>query len=103
MKLATHWPPPFAFGTFRRLIHGLLGLQVSRLAPQDVGFVSVHGTGTPLGDPIEAGALGQALAVPRGDATHVTLGVLLCDCQPAICTIFMGNDVCRRWPDVNCD
>lgn len=24
--------------------------------------VSVHGTGTPLGDPIEAGALGQALA-----------------------------------------
>ena len=27
------------------------------LQPQDVGFVSLHGTGTPLGDPIETGAL----------------------------------------------
>jgi len=26
-----------------------------------VGLVAVHGTGTPLGDPIEVGALGQAL------------------------------------------
>ncbi len=48
--------------------------QVARLRPQDVGFVSVHGTGTPLGDPIEVGALGQGLAMPRGQATRVTLG-----------------------------
>lgn len=27
----------------------------------DVGTVCVHGTGTPLGDPIEVGALGQGL------------------------------------------
>lgn len=27
----------------------------------DVRAVSVHGTGTPLGDPIEVGALGQGL------------------------------------------
>ena len=26
-----------------------------------MAYVSVHGTGTPLGDPIELGALGQAL------------------------------------------
>ena len=50
-------------------------LRASRLAPLDVGFVSVHGTGTPLGDPIEVGALGQGLAVPRGQQTHVTLGI----------------------------
>ena len=28
----------------------------------DVSYVAVHGTGTPLGDPIEVGALGAALA-----------------------------------------
>ena len=32
------------------------------LAPRQLGLVSVHGTGTPLGDPIEVGALAQALA-----------------------------------------
>ncbi len=39
----------------------------------DVSYVAVHGTGTPLGDPIEIGALSAALAfqgpfVPRGVA-----------------------------------
>ncbi len=47
----------------------------ARLSLQDVAFVSVHGTGTPLGDPIEIGALGLGLAVPVGAlAHHVTLG-----------------------------
>lgn len=32
------------------------------IAARDVTFVAVHGTGTPLGDPIEVNALGQALA-----------------------------------------
>lgn len=36
--------------------------------PSDVSFVAVHGTGTPLGDPIEVGALGQALANSQGSA-----------------------------------
>ena len=27
-----------------------------------MGYMALHGTGTPLGDPIEMGALGQALA-----------------------------------------
>lgn len=31
----------------------------------DVGVVAVHGTGTPLGDPIEVGALAQALTASR--------------------------------------
>ena len=31
------------------------------LGPGELGFVAVHGTGTPLGDPIEVGALGQAI------------------------------------------
>ena len=37
-------------------------LGFSGASPVDVGYVAVHGTGTPLGDPIEVGALGAALA-----------------------------------------
>lgn len=29
--------------------------------PQDVGYAEAHGTGTPVGDPIEAGSIGQAI------------------------------------------
>jgi Beta-ketoacyl synthase, C-terminal domain len=32
------------------------------VAPGDVCYVAVHGTGTPLGDPIEVGALAKALS-----------------------------------------
>ena len=36
------------------------------------GYVALHGTGTPLGDPIEVGALGQALGTFAGqDAQQV--------------------------------
>jgi acyl transferase domain-containing protein len=38
------------------------------LEPEAVRLVAVHGTGTPLGDPIETGALGQALSL-KGAAT----------------------------------
>lgn len=34
---------------------------VVEAAHEGVAFVAVHGTGTPLGDPIEVGALGQSL------------------------------------------
>lgn len=30
-------------------------------APGDVGYAEAHGTGTPVGDPIEAGSIGQAI------------------------------------------
>ena len=46
-------------------------------APAAVRFVAVHGTGTPLGDPIELGALGAALAGKGGrgpDDAPPTLG-----------------------------
>ncbi|WP_279346927.1 type I polyketide synthase, partial [Streptomyces sp. AP-93] len=39
------------------------------VSPADVRFVELHGTGTPVGDPIEAAALGAVLGVDRsGDA-----------------------------------
>ena len=37
-------------------------LQAGQLAASQVAYVAVHGTGTPLGDPIEVGALAGALA-----------------------------------------
>ncbi|GAA2962022.1 type I polyketide synthase [Actinokineospora diospyrosa] len=33
--------------------------------PDDVGYIELHGTGTPMGDPIEAAALGAALGQAR--------------------------------------
>lgn len=38
------------------------------VGPQSVGMVAVHGTGTPLGDPIEVGALAGALGRRLGAA-----------------------------------
>lgn len=49
-------------------------LTAAALQPQDLSFVSMHGTGTPLGDPIEVGALGQALAGTSNHPSRATLG-----------------------------
>lgn len=40
-----------------------MALKWADLRPWQVQAMSVHGTGTPLGDPIEVGALGQSLAI----------------------------------------
>ena len=39
----------------------------------EVSAVSVHGTGTPLGDPIEVGALGQGLQHAAGDSGTILI------------------------------
>ncbi len=49
-------------------------LEHARLSPADIGYVEMHGTGTPLGDPIEAEALKAVLGVPRTDRSHCVLG-----------------------------
>lgn len=52
------------------LVH--TAIAVAGAAPEQVGLVSLHGTGTPLGDPIEVNALGQGL---KGSTHHtVALG-----------------------------
>ncbi len=53
-------------------------LSVAGLSPRDVALVSLHGTGTPLGDPIEVGALGQAFAAGPGAPSTLTLGEQIC-------------------------
>ena len=49
-------------------------LLVAEAAAANVHFVAVHGTGTPLGDPVEVGALCAALGPARGEAPQLTLG-----------------------------
>lgn len=51
-------------------------LDVARLSGDDIGYVETHGTGTPLGDPIEFEALREVLGKPRTDGTTCVLGAL---------------------------
>ena len=44
------------------------------IAPQEVQYIEAHGTGTPVGDPIEAGAIGRVLAAGRRAEDRVRIG-----------------------------
>ncbi|MEP5152677.1 type I polyketide synthase [Planktotalea sp.] len=44
------------------------------LAPEDVGYIEAHGTGTPLGDPIEVHALSNTLCKNRGEDNPLLIG-----------------------------
>jgi len=48
-------------------------LSTKTAARADVTAVSVHGTGTPLGDPIEVGALGQGLQASSTVSNNVLM------------------------------
>jgi acyl transferase domain-containing protein len=49
-------------------------LESAKVAPGSVSYVETHGTGTPLGDPIEVNALSAVLAEGRDPAHPVALG-----------------------------
>lgn len=51
-------------------------LQDARVAPSDISYVETHGTGTPLGDPIEVDALAEVLGAPRADGSVCVLGAV---------------------------
>ncbi|TDQ00461.1 type I polyketide synthase [Labedaea rhizosphaerae] len=44
------------------------------VAPADVQYVELHGTGTPVGDPVEADALGAALSGTRPETEPLLVG-----------------------------
>ncbi|MFF4085175.1 type I polyketide synthase, partial [Streptomyces sp. NPDC001777] len=49
-------------------------LEAARLVPADIDAIEAHGTGTSLGDPIEAGALGEVFGPGRDAGRPVWLG-----------------------------
>ncbi|TSC25948.1 non-ribosomal peptide synthetase/type I polyketide synthase [Corallococcus sp. Z5C101001] len=49
-------------------------LRAARVGAERVSYVETHGTGTPLGDPIEVRALGAALGEGRTDAERIRIG-----------------------------
>ncbi|MDE1145034.1 MAG: amino acid adenylation domain-containing protein [Azospirillaceae bacterium] len=51
-------------------------LDKAGLVPADIQYVETHGTGTPLGDPIEADALADALCQGRDAAHPLVLGAV---------------------------
>nr|BAT51065.1 type I polyketide synthase [Streptomyces sp. MSC090213JE08] len=44
------------------------------VTPDEVQYVELHGTGTPVGDPLEAAALGAALGTARADRGPLNVG-----------------------------
>ncbi|ADO72990.1 Putative type I polyketide synthase [Stigmatella aurantiaca DW4/3-1] len=51
-------------------------LRNARVEPEQIGYVETHGTGTPLGDPIEIEALTAVLGKPRADGSACVLGAV---------------------------
>ncbi|HEU4410057.1 MAG TPA: type I polyketide synthase, partial [Polyangiaceae bacterium] len=51
-------------------------LENAGVSPAEVGFVEMHGTGTPLGDPIEYEALREVYGAPRPDGSPCALGAV---------------------------
>ena len=48
--------------------HALIATAMAEARISSLGYVASHGTGTPLGDPIETGALRKAVAPQKSDA-----------------------------------
>ncbi|RME48768.1 MAG: polyketide synthase, partial [Deltaproteobacteria bacterium] len=49
-------------------------LAQAKLSPEDISYIETHGTGTPLGDPIEFEALKAVIGKPRKDDSPCVLG-----------------------------
>ncbi|MBI0295460.1 type I polyketide synthase, partial [Streptomyces sp. PRKS01-29] len=62
-------PSPAAQEDVVRTAHRRAGV-----SPDEVQYVELHGTGTPVGDPVEAAALGAALGTVRTDGTPLPVG-----------------------------
>lgn len=49
-------------------------LHSAGLSVNDVGYIALHGTGTPLGDPIEVGAIAGAFSQRASASDCIALG-----------------------------
>jgi acyl transferase domain-containing protein/acyl carrier protein len=62
-------PNPQAQEDMLRIAYARAGLQ-----PDDVDYIETHGTGTQLGDPIEANAIGRAIGAARTSGRPLRIG-----------------------------
>ncbi|XXT16435.1 SDR family NAD(P)-dependent oxidoreductase [Sorangium sp. So ce429] len=51
-------------------------LESAGISAPDLGYIEAHGTGTPLGDPVEMEALTDVLGAPREDGSTCVLGAV---------------------------
>ncbi len=73
---AGNLPLPSSADALSRVVQVIrLALQDAGVAPSDVGALEMHGTGTPLGDPIEVGAAATVLAEGRSHQGSSVLGL----------------------------
>jgi len=52
----------------------LKALALAKINPEDIAYMEAHGTGTPIGDPIETGALGRVLSKNRPKSRPCFIG-----------------------------
>src|SRR5260370_22808573 len=51
-----------------------MGQEVAGVSPESIGYIEAHGTGTPLGDPIELAALTKAFRTKTGAKQFCAIG-----------------------------
>jgi 3-oxoacyl-[acyl-carrier-protein] synthase II len=75
---AHHWTEPSARGQMRAMAEAIVD---AGLAPRDIGAINAHGTGTPVGDAVEAESItavfGSGETAPAVSSTKAAHGHLL--------------------------
>src|SRR5207237_9707937 len=75
--------------------------EAAAVEPETIGYIEAHGTGTPLGDPIELSGLTQAFRARTGRKQFCTIGsakanVGHLDIAPGVTGLIHASDIVRH-------